>query len=114
MSKTFKSQGKIILNLKNNNLYVIIILSQKHYHYMKGGVSVGTLQNLVSGERKRRRIEESDIVFNDGKAKKRRTFDEKGWNEAYQQACDDLTPEELEACQYVTSKVLTPEEFAAL
>ena len=99
----------------------------------KGGVSVGTLHTLVSNERKRR-VEESFIEFNDGKAKKekkvkkavihqprtRQPFNEKDWEEAYKQACEDLTPEELEACGYITptaslsTDLLTPDQFDKL
>lgn len=99
---------------------------------------MGTLHKMVTDARENRRVEESFIEFNDGKAKKvkrkrekvkpvqqprvRTTFDEKGWNEAYEQACKDLTPEQLEALKYVSpaksdpssNAVMTPEEFAAL
>lgn len=97
---------------------------------------MGTLHKMVTDARENRRVEESFIEFNDGKAKKvkknkkalahqpriREPFDEKGWNEAYEQACKDLTPEQLEALKYVSSAksdpssnaVMTPEEFAAL
>ena len=102
---------------------------------MKGGVSVGTLHKMVSNERNRR-VEESFIEFNNGKKKKKKVkkgektpayrhrtrepFDENGWNEAYKQACEDLTPEELEACNYITptdslsADLLTPEQFENL
>ena len=99
---------------------------------------MGTLHKLVSDERSRR-VEESFIEFNDNNSKKpkkvkkakkvpayqprtREPFDEEGWKEAYKQACEDLTPEQLEACEYVSPQksesssntVMTPEEFAAL
>jgi len=116
-----------------------MFLSQKSHIKMKGGVSVGTLHKMVTDARENRRVEESFIEFNDGKAKKakkvkkdkkalahqpriREPFDEKGWNEAYEQACKDLTPEQLEALKYVSpaksdpssNAVMTPKEFAAL